>query len=146
MLLKNVPLTARTLLLAGAFLAMTAEAQAGPIQVSVNGESVRFGKVGPLRKGGRVLVPLRSVLLSIGARVKYNPSKRRISATNGRTNVILGLGQRLAIVNNEEFVLDTPARMIEGTAMVPLRFITESFGAKVDWDADSGKIDIRTDR
>ncbi|HEY0868687.1 MAG TPA: copper amine oxidase N-terminal domain-containing protein [Fimbriimonas sp.] len=119
-----------------------AAAQAGPIEVAVNGQPVEFKGVGPRTVRGRVLIPLRGILESLGARVKYNASKKRISATDGQTNVILTLGQRLATVNNEEFILDVPATLIDGTAMVPLRFIGETFGAKVEWNEATRHIEV----
>jgi hypothetical protein len=40
----------------------------------------------------------------------------------------------------EKVQLETPPSIINGRTMVPLRFIGETFGAKVDWEADTRMI------
>ncbi len=42
-------------------------------------------------------------------------------------------------VSSKTFTLDVPPKIINGKVFVPLRFISESLGAKVSWD-DSKKI------
>lgn len=41
------------------------------------------------------------------------------------------------MVNGKEVSADVPAVNLNGRTMVPLRAVTEAFGAKVDWDQDT---------
>ena len=49
--------------------------------------------------------------------------------------VIITIGQGTATTNGVVSVLDAPPFITNGRTMVPLRFISESLGAQVDWNA-----------
>jgi len=110
-----------------------------PITVYVNERVVNFD-VPPTTVQGRVLVPLRGIFESLGATVDYNPETQQITATDGATNVQLTVGSRRALVNGAPDMLDVPAFTIGGRVMVPLRFVSESLGAEVQWIAASATI------
>lgn len=46
------------------------------------------------------------------------------------------------LVNGKEIKSDVPAQIIDGRTVVPLRFIAEALGAKVEWDADNNSVII----
>jgi outer membrane protein assembly factor BamB len=51
--------------------------------------------------------------------------------------VVVKIGSTDAMVNGEEFTLDAPPYITEGTTMVPLRFVSEGLGFdKPEWIAD----------
>jgi len=79
------------------------------------------------------MVPLRGIFESLGARVDWNESQQSISATRGNTEVQLAIGNQNATVNGRNVYLDTPAMILHGSTMVPLRFVSESLGADVKW-------------
>ncbi len=95
------------------------------IGVSVNGESVQFSGVGPQRVDGRVMVPLRGVMEKLGAYVSYHAFTKTVNATRGDVDLQLVLGQRRAILNGKEVMLDVPAMEYRGSTLVPLRFMGE---------------------
>ncbi|MBC8142433.1 MAG: copper amine oxidase N-terminal domain-containing protein [Armatimonadetes bacterium] len=121
-----------------------AEAQ-GNISVTVNGDAVAFTGQPPMSQNGRTLVPLRGVLEKIGATVRYSGPTKTIRATKGDTNISLTLGENEATVNSRQVKLDVPAQAVNGTTLVPLRFVAESLGADVRYDGASRVIAIRTD-
>jgi hypothetical protein len=45
-------------------------------------------------------------------------------------------------MNGKEVSTDVPAMNIGGRVMVPVRFVSEALGAKVDWDAENNKVII----
>jgi ribosomal protein L21E len=108
-----------------------ASAQA-PIQVYMDGQAVNFD-VPPTVIQGRVLVPLRGIFERLGATVDYDVRTQHIVAVRGPQTVELTLGSRQARVNDTAKLLDVPAFTIAGRTMVPLRFISESLGANVQW-------------
>jgi len=57
----------------------------------------------------------------------------------------LAIDRSYAIINGKSVPLDAPPVIIQGRTMVPIRFIGEAFGAKVDWDASSKKIRLTLD-
>jgi chitodextrinase len=46
------------------------------------------------------------------------------------------------LVNGIEYAYDVPPLIIDGRMMVPLRFISQALGAKVDWDPINGQAQI----
>ncbi|HVK04565.1 MAG TPA: stalk domain-containing protein [Armatimonadaceae bacterium] len=120
-------------------------AQGSRITVLVNGDAVNFTGQGPVEQGGRVLVPLRGVLERLGAYVAYDAQTRQVSAVRNQTQIMLPIGGRTARVNDQPVALDAPAQVLNGSTMVPLRFVAEALGAGVDWQANSRTVVINND-
>lgn len=59
-----------------------------------------------------------------------------------QTIIKLTIGSKKALVNEEVLNLDVAPFIEEDRTFVPLRFIAESFQAKVDWNSEIKKIDI----
>jgi hypothetical protein len=106
------------------------------VRVYVEGEPVAFDQP-PIIQGSRVLVPLRGIFEKMGATVEWRPTIRMVVAARGNTLVELTIGSRIAKVNERPITLDVPAMIILGRTLVPLRFISESLGAQVDWNAST---------
>ncbi|WP_052016827.1 MULTISPECIES: copper amine oxidase N-terminal domain-containing protein [unclassified Paenibacillus] len=98
----------------------------------------------PVMKGGRVLVPLRSIFEGLDATVKYTNKTKTITAVREDQEVILKLGSKTAYINGEAVSLDVPANTIKGNTMVPIRFVSEAFGEKVFWNSRNQRVDIKT--
>lgn len=97
------------------------------------------------KKSGRAMVPLRVIVEAFGATVEY----RYISFGDERVSIIfklkridLRIGSNIAYVEGLPVRLDAPPVIINGRTFVPIRFIMETFGAKVDWDPFSSEITI----
>lgn len=98
----------------------------------------------PVMKGGRVLVPLRSIFEGLDAKVQYTNRTKTIVATRDDQEVTLKLGSKTAYINGEAISLDVPANTIKGNTMVPIRFVSEAFGEKVFWNSRNQRVDIKT--
>lgn len=120
----------------------TAIAGAQDISVTVNGKPVNFQNAAPRSMGGRVLVPLRGVFEEMGADVSWRPAARNVIATKGSSRVTLHIGDPTAMVDGREVRLDVPAMIVNGTTMVPIRFVSESLGADVHWNESQQLVEI----
>ncbi|MCL6450601.1 MAG: trypsin-like peptidase domain-containing protein [Acetobacteraceae bacterium] len=110
-------------------------AEAGPaVRLVVNGSLVA-SDVPPQIFEGRTFVPLRVVSEALGAKVVWHEAMRAVEVRRGATTVSLVVGSAVAFVNGAPHPLDAPARLVEGRTLVPLRFLGESLGAEVAWDA-----------
>lgn len=114
------------------------------INVTVDGDVVAFGGQRPVEQFGTVLVPLRGVFEKLGATVAYDGNTKTILAVRGETNVSLRLGSRDAEVDGVTRTLSVPAQAINGTTLVPLRFVSEALGAQVNWQAASRTVIVST--
>lgn len=134
-------------LAAGLLLAVPALAQSGGsgIGVTVNRQPVSFTGQGPVSRGGRVLVPLRGVLEKLGAYVSYDSARREVRAVRNEAQIILPIGSRTAQVSGRAVALDTPAQILNGSTLVPLRFVAEALGAQVNYESATSTVAILSD-
>jgi hypothetical protein len=126
-------------------LLIAGSAQAAPIDVQVNGERVDFPYAQPTEVAGRVMIPLRGVLDRLGAdRVDWRPARQEVIVAAPSGDMRLRIGDRMAVVDGRDVPLDVPPMILRGTTMVPLRFISENLGARVDWLPDQQTVYIAT--
>lgn len=84
---------------------------------------------------GRSLLPMRTLFESLGATIDWNQKTKTVTAKKDQTTIVLTIGEKKAKVNGKIIQIDVPAQVIEGSTYVPVRFVTESLGAKVEWDS-----------
>lgn len=84
---------------------------------------------------GRTVVPIRFISETFGANVIWEADTKtiRIHLESKNIKITLQVGNKIAKVNDKVITLDAPPLIKEGRTFVPLRFISESFGAKVEW-------------
>ena len=126
-----------------AVLLLTVTAGMAAIQVELDGRPLHFN-VPPTQVSGRTMVPLRGIFESLGAQVNWNANTSTITATKGTTDVRLSIGDPRATVDGRTVVLDAPAMILNGSTMVPLRFISEALGADVKWFQATETVSITT--
>ena len=127
----------------GAVLA-AGSASAQDIRATVDGTMVNFTDVQPRMVGGRVMVPVRGVFEHMNAHVTWDSNSQTVTAIRGGDVIKLPLHSRTATVNGDQVTLDAPATLYRRRTMVPLRFLSESLGANVDWIASSRTVEIST--
>ncbi|GGA03306.1 hypothetical protein GCM10008018_56590 [Paenibacillus marchantiophytorum] len=102
--------------------------------IEVNG-SILDLDVPPVLVEGSTLVPLRSILESLGLHLEWNSETKTIKATKDGTNMVLQVDNPVATVNGKSVTLAVSPKIINGATLVPIRFISESVGAQVDYDS-----------
>ncbi|HZG83629.1 stalk domain-containing protein [Paenibacillus sp.] len=109
--------------------------------VMYNGKELDFSAP-PRIEGGTTLVPMRALFEALGASVQWDPAARTIAASSGGTQIVLRLGDAAARVNGRTIRLGAAPTVDAGTTFVPLRFVGEALGAKVDADMERRLITI----
>jgi outer membrane protein assembly factor BamB len=107
------------------------------ISVVLNGAPVVFPGQEPFIRNGRTLVPFRGLFEALGATVDWDTANRTVTGTAGTVIIKLKIGSTVATVGGREVTLDVPAEIVNGRTVVPLRFVVENLGAKVEWVAAS---------
>jgi beta-N-acetylglucosaminidase/uncharacterized protein YgiM (DUF1202 family) len=114
------------------------------ISIWINGEEQSYDP-SPLIVNGRTLVPLRAILERFGATVSWNGQTQTVTATKGTESIQLTIGSNIAKINGKSVSLDSPPQIYHNRTLVPLRFISESLGASVQWDALTRHVFITQD-
>ena len=109
--------------------------------VVLNGRRLDFD-VSPQIINGRTLVPLRAIFEELGAKVDWDGSAQKVTATKDDTEVVLIIGSKSPTVNGKVISIDQPGIIINGRTLVPLRFISETLGASVKWDGGTKTVTI----
>jgi hypothetical protein len=111
------------------------------VSVRLNDRELVFD-VPPMIEDGRTLVPLRAIFEGLGVTVDWDSSTRTVTATRDSRVVKVVINSRIALVDGKVVSLDVPAKIVDGRTLVPLRFVSESFGALVTWDGDTRTVFI----
>jgi len=109
--------------------------------LTINGKEVQVQT--PYAVGaGVTLVPVRVITEAFGANVGWIGETQTIPIEYQGVNIILQIGNSIAEVNGTPETLLAPPEISGQSTMVPLRFISETFGADVSYDNETGKITV----
>lgn len=125
------------------FASFTAFAEETEIRIVIDGAYQNYD-ASPVIENSRTLVPMRGIFESLGAAVNWDEDTRTVMAAKGDMVVMLQIGNATAWVNGEAKNLDVPAKIINDRTMVPVRFISETLGCKVEWDEIKRRVFINT--
>jgi hypothetical protein len=112
--------------------------------ILASGYNIKFD-LPPVIKDGRTLIPVRALSEAFGATVAWDPVKQEVTISNETTKIVLNLNSNTAYVNGAEVAIDVAPTTLNNRTIVPLRFITEALGLKVDWDAETDTVEISDD-
>jgi hypothetical protein len=113
------------------------------IVIKINGK-IMIADQKPIIINGRAVVPLRSIFEALGANIQWDGKNSTVHATKGKKKVRLKIGDLKASVDGRTVKLDQKAVIINNRTMVPVRFVSEALGSKVEWDAKNLTIHIKT--
>lgn len=110
----------------------------GDSTLSINGEDVTVTT--PYVVEGTTLVPVRVITEAFGAEVAWNGEEQAVTINYSDVEIKLTIGNKTAYINGNAIELLAAPELTNSTTMLPLRFITESFGADVTYDEATAKI------
>lgn len=119
------------------------------VTVNINGEAVDFSKydnVMPYIENDITLIPIRAIAEGLGCEVSWDGENQTVEIKGLNDEILLTVNSSTAVVNNENVTLDVPAQVVDDRTFVPLRFISENMGAKVEWNEEANLITIETER
>ena len=104
-----------------------------PISLYINGELTITTVMPPIQIEGNTLVPAREVFAKMGAEVLWKSAEKSVYITKGEQLIVLTIDSTEVWVDGEIKVANMPAKLINDKVMIPLRFISEALGFKVQW-------------
>lgn len=113
-------------------------AAATNIQIKVDGVVIP-SDVEPEIRNSRTMVPLRVISENLGANVDWFDSE--VTLTKNNMQVILNLHSNTVMKNGKTSLLDVKPYIKNNRTMVPLRFLSETFGCKVNYRNSTVTVD-----
>ncbi len=98
--------------------------------------------VAPRLVGDYTMLPIRFVGEALEMKVDWSPSAKTVTCTKMGKTVVLPLGGQTATVDGVSKSLPAAPVMINDRILVPIRFVSESFGCRVDWDGAKQSVTI----
>lgn len=112
------------------------------VTVTVDSKKVNFPDGKPVMEESRVLIPVRFVSETLGAKVDYK--NRTVLIKQNEKNISMKVNTSIVTTGDKKIFLDVPARLQKGRVYVPLRFVSEALGAQVDWSSKKFLVTITT--
>lgn len=121
-----------------------AESSDAAVTLMFNGEKVEF------EPGARIIndstvVPMRVLFEAMGAEVNWNEEDRIVNALRDDISITLAIGSSIMWKNGVEVALNAPAVIIDDYTFVPVRAVSEAFGANVNWDEETRVVSVTFD-
>ncbi len=118
-------------------------AQNDNIKVNYDSQTVDFD-VQPEIIDDRVMVPMRTIFETFGAKVKWDADTQTITAKRKSKTIEMTIGSTDMTKNDETYSFDAAPVIIDGRTLVPIRAIGDMLGLDVEWDASSKTVTITT--
>ena len=119
----------------------TQNPSASELSVYINDQPQHFTPA-PTVQSGTTLVPMRAFFEALGAEVGWDNATRTATGNRGDITVALTIGSQTAYVNGQPKTLAVPAQLINGSTFIPLRFVGEALGDKVEYIHETRTIKI----
>ena len=116
-----------------------------PVCISVNGNYIKTDTK-PYLEDGTTYVPVRAIADSLDSdSVTWNADTKNVLIKKDDITISIIIGKKTAFVNNKEVTVPGGAFIKNDRTYVPLRFVSESFGAKVGFNPDTYTVTILKD-
>ncbi|MBO5007609.1 MAG: copper amine oxidase N-terminal domain-containing protein [Clostridia bacterium] len=115
--------------------------QPNGITVILNGKQLEFD-VEPMLINSRTMVPIRVIFEALGAKVDWDGTTQTAIGVTKSTTIKITIGKDYLLKNDNIVVLDSPAVVISGRTLVPVRAIAESLDCAVNWYGETQVVEI----
>jgi len=110
--------------------------------VMLNGEYIQFTDAQPMNKDGRIMVPFRIILESLGAEVDWNGETKTVTASLDDTVINFQVGGNKISIENDGQTSEKTMDVVpfinasNNRTYVSTRFVSEALGLTVGWDSE----------
>lgn len=113
--------------------------QIGNTTIFINNKEARLDAAPFIDKvSGRTLVPIRAIVEAIDGQIGWEASTQKVTIQKDALTMELWIGKEMAMVNGNEVKIDPEKPLspviVNGRTFLPLRFVAENLGFKVDWN------------
>ena len=97
-------------------------------------------------RNDRTMVPVRRLAELMGATVDYDASTGQVTITRAGDTIVMTLGETTALQNGVPLQMDVAPYAENSRTYIPIRYIAEFFGQKVEWLPEKRQVAITEDK
>ena len=97
-------------------------------------------------RNDRTMVPVRRLAELMGATVDYDASTGQVTITRAGDTIVMTLGETTALQNGVPLQMDAAPYAENSRTYIPIRYIAEFFGQKVEWLPEKRQVAITEDK
>ena len=127
----------------GIFLFTYSAAGSPSPRIVINGQT-KIVDPAPRIDNDRIMVPLRFIIedQALKGEVFWDARQQKVAMNCKGKYIELFIGSQKAAIDGKTVYLDSPPYIYQSRTYVPLRFIAEATGAKVEWKSSSYEVMI----
>lgn len=114
------------------------------IGLNINNQLVQVSQE-PVIQNGTTLVPLRVISEKLGASVDWKSETQQVTVVKGEDKIELTINSKKAKVNGKLIDMPQAPQTINGTTMLPVRFVAENLKCEVKYDKASQAVYVTSD-
>ncbi len=107
-----------------------------PAFVQIGGKLLGFDRL-PRLIDDRMAVPMRFIFETFGLDVQWDPADNTATVKKDGAVIAFRSMDKIAWVNGVPVEMDIPMYNDDGRLLVPIRFLAENLGYRVDWDPEN---------
>ncbi|OBR65257.1 hypothetical protein A7K91_19935 [Paenibacillus oryzae] len=112
-----------------------AQASASKVHLALGDEKITFNEGQPYIEQATTLIPAKAFLEGLEYELSWDAATSTLYASKGELSFELKRGQKQAMANGENYLLNVAPKIVDGILYAPLRFLAENAGYRVGWDA-----------
>lgn len=89
------------------------------------------------------LVEMRPLCDALGITIDWNNATSTANCAYGNTTFSLTIGTKSAKLNGQPYALERSPKVVDGSTMIPARFVAEAIGKSVIYNSSTGLIEIK---
>lgn len=126
-------------------MSLSAFADDSNVNLQLNGEAVVSDQPAVI-VNGRTMVPVRVVAEALGCEVKWDADTKTAVFVKDGVEASLTIGAAVLNISDGNVTapveIDSPAVIINGRTMVPIRFLSDTFDCDVEWDGETKTVNV----
>ena len=111
-------------------------------EAEVNGKITAIPAPPQIMGAGYTMVPARFIGEALGLSVDWDAAERKVTFSGQGQNVTLTINQNTASINGHTYTMPMAPLISGGYTLVHVRFISEAFHCKVEWQEKTRQVFI----
>ena len=110
----------------------------GRMIIETDGNPVSFDEDAQpfIDENGRTQIPIRAVAEAMGCEVSWDNDTRTATIKKDNIIIVITIDEASLKVGSETVEMDTTAKIINNRTYIPVRFVGEALGMKVNWKSE----------